>query len=232
MNLKIRSGALLVCLGLGCVTPAQSMEPGWYLVGFGGEASASGLSQGQTDANVLAIFDSIGLDAVINSSTIDDSDTGYGVAGGYQHNANFAVEFAYVNLGSVEYNAFTTVTDGVEVADAELGLKSSAAGPVISLLGILPVGDRFSLFGRAGLSFMSAKGTARIAIDGTSERARQTSQKSDPVFGAGAEFSLGKHAAIRLAWDRYLDVGTEDVTGDVDTDLITLGLRVGIGWLR
>lgn len=232
MNLKIRSGALLLCLGFGCVAPAQSTEPGWYLVAFGGEASASSLSRGQTDANVLAIFDSIGLDAVINSSTIDDSDTGYGVAGGYQHNANFAVEFAYVNLGSVEYSAFTTVTDGVEVADAELELKSSAAGPVVSVLGILPIGERFSLFGRVGLSFMNAEGTARISIDGASDRARQTSQKSDPVFGVGAEFSLGKHAAIRLAWDRYLDVGTEDVTGDVDTDLITLGLRFGIGWFR
>lgn len=232
MKLRIRPGALLLCLGLGCAAPAQSMEPGWYFVGFGGEASASGLSQGQTDANVLAIFDSIGLEAVINSSTMDDSDTGYGVAGGYQHNANFAVEFAYVDLGSVEYNAFTTVTDGVEVADAELALESSAAGPVLSVLGIWPISDRFSLFGRVGISFMNADGTARITIDGASARARQTSQKSDPVFGVGAEFSLGKHTAIRLAWDRYLDVGTEDVTGDVDTDLITLGFRVGIGWLR
>jgi OOP family OmpA-OmpF porin len=232
MHLKIRTGALLLGLAFGCVAPAQSMEPGWYFVGFGGEASASGLSQEQTDANVLAIFDSIGLDAVINSSTIDDSDTAYGVAGGYQHNANFAVEFAYVDLGSLEYNAFTTVTDGVEVADAELALESKAAGPVLSVLGIWPIGDRFSLFGRVGLSFMNADGTARITIDGATERARQTSQKSDPVFGVGAEYSLGKHAAIRLAWDRYLDVGTEDVTGDVDTDLITLGFRVGIGWLR
>jgi OOP family OmpA-OmpF porin len=232
MNPRIRSGALLLCLGCGCVASAQSAEPGWYLVGFGGEVSASGLSQDQTDANVLAIFDSVGLVAVINSSTVDDSDTGYGVAGGYQLNDHFAVEFAYVNLGSVEYSAFTTVTDGVEVADAEIGLESSAKGPAVSVLGILPIGDRFSLYGRVGLSFMSAEGTARITIDGTSERARQTSQKSDPVFGVGAEFSLGKHAAIRLAWDRYLDVGTEDVTGDVDADLITLGLRFGIGWFR
>lgn len=232
MNPTIRSGALLLYLGFACVAPAQSVEPGWYLLGFGGESSAAGLSQGQTDANVIAIFNSIGLDAVINSSTIDDSDTGYGFGGGYQHNDHFAVEFAYVDLGSLEYSAFTTVTDGVEVADAELGLESSATGPVVSMLGILPIGDRFSLFGRVGLSFMSAKGTARIAIDGTSERARQTSQKSDPVFGAGVEFSLGKHAAIRLAWDRYLDVGTEDVTGDVDSDLITLGLRFGVGWFR
>lgn len=229
---KLRSAALLLCLGFGFVAPAQSVDHGWYLLGFGGESSAAGLSQAQTDANVLAIFNSIGLDAVINSSTVDDSDTGYGLAGGYQHNDHVAVEFAYVNLGSLEYSAFTTVTDGVETADAELGLESSAAGPVVSVLGILPIGDRFSLFGRVGLSFMSAEGTARISVDDISSRARQTSQKSDPVFGAGVEFSLGKHAALRLSWDRYLDVGTEDVTGDVDTDLITLGLRVGIGWLR
>ena len=69
-------------------------------------------------------------------------------------------------------------------------------------------------------------------VEGTSQRASQSSQKSDPVLGVGAEFSLSKHFAIRLAWDRYFDVGTENVTGDVDADLITLGMRFGFDWFQ
>ena len=88
------------------------------------------------------------------------------------------------------------------------------------------------MFGRVGFSLLNAEGTARIALEGISERASQSSQKSDPVLGVGAEFNLNKHFAVRLAWDRYFDVGTEDVIGDVDADFITLGIRIGSGWFR
>lgn len=232
MNLRMRPSALLLCLGIGLVDSAQAAELGWYGVGFGGETSASGASQSQMDQNLVAIFESGGLDVVDVTSTLDDSDTGFGLAGGYQLNDHFAVEFAYVDLGSVDYRASATVSDGVDEFDADLGLASSAHGPVLSALGILPIGERFSLFGRVGLSLLSAEGTARIALDGISQRASQSSQKSDPMLGFGAEFSLSKHFAIRLAWDRYFDVGTEDVTGDVDADLITLGMRIGFGWFQ
>ncbi|MGH8251786.1 MAG: hypothetical protein ACREVI_14015 [Steroidobacteraceae bacterium] len=50
------------------------------------------------------------------------------------------------------------------------------------------------------------------------------------MLGVGAELSLSRHFAIHLAWDRYFDVGTADVTGDVDADLITLGLCMRFGW--
>jgi opacity protein-like surface antigen len=100
------------------------------------------------------------------------------------------------------------------------------------VLGILPIGERFSVFGRAGFSLLDVDGTAQITVDGVSERASQSSQTSDPVFGVGAEYSLTKHFTIRLAWDRYLDVGTNDVMGDTDADLFSLGVRMGVGWLR
>lgn len=232
MCLRMRSGALLLCLGFGLFASAQAAEPGWYVVGFGGESSASGASQSQMDENLVAIFGSVGLDVVDVTSTLDDSDTGFGLAGGYQLNDHFAVEFAYVKLDSVDYRASATVTDGVDEADADVGLESSADGPVLSAIGILPIGERFSLFGRVGLSLMNADGRAQITLGGVSQRASQSSQKNNPVFGVGAELSLSKHFAIRLAWDRYLDVGTENVTGDVDADLITLGVRMGVGWFR
>jgi len=231
MSPSNRSSALLLCLALGWAASAQAAEPGWYVLGFGGQSSAS-ISQGQADQNLVAIFESIGRDVVDFTSTLDDSDTGFGLAGGYQLNDHFAFEFAYVDLGSVGYQATATVSDDVGEAEADLGLESSANGAVLSALGILPIGDRFSVFGRVGFSLMSAEGTARITLDGISNRASQDSQKSDPMLGIGAEYSLGKYSAIRLAWDRYFDVGTEDVTGDVDADLYSLGFRLGVGWFR
>jgi OOP family OmpA-OmpF porin len=231
MNPRNRSRALLLCLALGWAASTQAAEPGWYVLGFGGQSSAS-ISEGRTDEGLVEIFESVGLDVVDLTSSIDDSDTAFGLAGGYQLNDHFAFEFTYVELGSVEYQASATITDGEEVADADVGLESSADGPVVSALGIFPIGERFSVFGRVGLSLLTAKGTARVTIGDITDRDSQDSQKSDPVLGVGAEYSLGKHFAIRLAWDRYFDVGTEDVTGDVDADLYSLGFRMGVGWFR
>lgn len=231
MNLMTRLTAL-VCLGCVFASSARAVEPGWYLLGFGGESSASGASQNEATGNLVDIFESVGLDVTDVTSTIDDSDTGFGAGGGYQYNDNFALEIAYVDLGTAAYRFSATVTDGVDVADADVELASTADGPVFSALGILPMGERFYVFGRVGFSLMNANGTARITLDGITDRASQSSQKSDPVFGVGAEYSIGKHFAIRLTWDRYMDVGTQNVTGDIDADLISLGLRMGVGWFR
>lgn len=232
MRSRMRATALLLCWNLGVVTAAQAAEPGWYLVGFGGESSASGLSQGQVDDNLAAIFGSVGLEIVDASSTLDDSDTGFGLAGGYQMNDHFAFEFGYVDLGTISYRATGTVTDGVDQAPAEAILESEADGPVLSVLGILPIGDRFSVFGRAGLSLMNAKGSARLTVGDVSDQASQSSQKSDLMFGAGMEYRLTRHFTIRLGWDRYLDVATQEVVGDTDADLYSLGIRMGVGWFR
>lgn len=232
MNLKMRSSALALCLNFGLVAAAQAAEPGWYVLGFAGESSASGLSQGQVDDNLAAIFESVDVEVVSFSSVLDDSDTGFGVGGGYQLNDHFAFEFAYVDLGSIGYRAEGTVTDGVDTFDADAVFESSADGPVVSVLGILPIGERFSVFGRVGLSLLNAKGTARITVDGEEGRASQSSQKSDPMFGVGVEYDLTRHFAIRLGWDRYLDVATENVAGDTDADLYSLGVRMGVGWFN
>ena len=232
MNLTMRSSALLLCLSFGWGAPTQAAELGWYVVGFGGESSASGASENQATERLVEIFESNGVDVLDVTATVDDSDTGFGLVGGYQVNDHFAFEFAYVDLGSVSYDLSARVSDGQNEADADVQLESSADGPVVSALGILPIGERFSVFGRVGFSLMNAKGTARITIDDVSQRPSQSSQKFDPMFGVGAEFNLSKYFAIRLGWDRYMDVGTENVTGDIDADLFSLGLRMGVGWFR
>lgn len=232
MSSKSPLGALL-CVGALFASSAQAIEPGWYLLGFGGEASASGASENQATENLVALFESAGVEVLDSTASIDDSDTGFGVGGGYQMNDHFALEFAYVDLGSASYSFDATVEDsGGDQAEADVELESSADGPVFSALGIWPIGERFSVFGRVGFSLLNAKGTARVTIDGETARANQDSQKADPMFGVGAEYSIGKHFAVRLAWDRYMDVGTENTSGDIDADLISLGFRMSTGWFR
>jgi OOP family OmpA-OmpF porin len=232
MNSK-SPAAMSLCLAVLFASSAAAAEPGWYLLGFGGEASASGLSENEATQNLVDLFAGNGLEVLDSTADIDDSDTAFGLGGGYQLNDNFALEFAYVDLGSANYSFAATIEDSQgNQAEADVELESSADGPVFSALGMWPIGERFSLFGRVGFSLLKAKGTARVTIDGETAGGSQDSQKADPVFGVGAEYSFGKQFGLRLSWDRYLDVGTANTTGDIDSDVYSLGIRMSTSWFR
>jgi OOP family OmpA-OmpF porin len=219
------TGAAALCAGLLFGGAAQAADDGWYLVGFGGEASTKNVSQGEVDQNLIDFFGSGGLTVVDAVSSLDDSDTGFGLAVGYQVNENFATELAYVDLGETSYTAEGTVTDGLADYPASFGLSQTAAGPVFSLLGIVPIGERFSVFARAGLALMSVDADVDVTIDGVADSAKASTDRSNGVYGLGGEFSMSNRFGIRLEWNRYASVGSEDITGDTDIDLISIGLR-------
>ncbi len=219
------TGAAALCAGLLFGGAAQAADDGWYLVGFGGEASTKNVNQGELDQNLIDFFGSGGLTVVDAVSSLDDSDTGFGLAVGYQVNENFATELAYVDLGETSYAAEGTVTDGLADYPASFGLSQTAAGPVFSLLGIVPIGERFSVFARAGLALMSVDADVDVTIDGVADSAKASTDRSNGVYGLGGEFSMSNRFGIRLEWNRYASVGSEDITGDTDIDLISIGLR-------
>jgi len=225
MNASRWAVSAALCASLGFAGTASAADEGWYIVGFAGEAGAQNINQGDLDQNVADVFGSVGLTIVDATSTLDDSDTGFGLAGGYQVNRNFAAELAYVDLGETSYAANGTATDGVGTFDAGLGIEQSASGPVFSILGIVPIGERFSVFGRLGLALMSVDADVSVSIDGESASDSASTDRSNMVYGIGGEFSFGERFGVRLGWDRYAEVGSDDLAGEVDIDLISLGLR-------
>lgn len=207
-------GPLVLCAGLGLATPAHA--EGWYAVVFGGEASSEGLDQDELDASLVdAGFD-------LQSSSLDDSDTGFGATLGYQVNENFAAELSYVDLGDVSYQASN---EQANPANESVTLDTSAAGPVFSLLGILPVGERWDLYGRAGLALMDSEGEATATAGDVTDRISDSTNRSNMILGAGVQYDVSDRFGLRLEWDRYFDVGSEEIVGESDIDLFSLGLR-------
>jgi OOP family OmpA-OmpF porin len=218
-------GAAALAAGSALAGAAGAAENGWYVVGFGGESSVKNVDQGELDQNLIDAFGAAGLFVVEATSTLDDSDTGFGAALGFQTNENFAMELAYVDLGELSYDATGTVTDGFDDFATDFTLGQSASGPVFSLLGIWPIGERFSVFGRAGIALMMVDADVRVTIDDVTATDSVSSDRSNLMYGAGGEFNINDQFGVRLAWDRYANVGSEDLTGDVDIDLVTLGVR-------
>ncbi len=221
-----RIAPALICLGCALGASAHAAEDGWYVVGFAGEASTSSINQVALDESVTFVFNQLGFDVVDATSNVDDSDTGFGASLGYQVNEHFAAELSYVDLGSSAYRASRTLNDGVSDLPAAVTISASAQGPVFSLLGILPVGERFAAYGRVGLALMDSEGSVSVTIDDVTDSDSASTSRSNGLYGIGGEFSFNERFGVRLEWDRYVDVGSEDLTGESDVDLITLGLRV------
>ena len=144
----------------------------------------------QADSGIF-VSGSIGtaeLSESFDGFDVDSDSTAFHFAVGYAFNAHFAVEAGYRDFGRFEQ---TVTADGESI-----DLSVSANGFTLGVLGRLPVGDRFGLFGRAGSFFWN--GNARI-------NALSVASPSDTnfFFGAGLDFRVSDRLAVGVDGSRY-----------------------------
>ncbi|MBV5276839.1 outer membrane beta-barrel protein, partial [bacterium] len=117
---------------------AMADNTGWY----------GGANLGQSQATIDDARITSGLLANgLTAGGINDinRDLGFKVFGGYQYNKYFAVEGGYFDLGQFGFNT-STVPAGT--FSGEIKLK----GLNLDAVGILPITDKFSVFGRIGVT--------------------------------------------------------------------------------
>ena len=144
----------------------------------------------------------------------DDTDSSYSIHGGYRFHENIAVEFGYTYLGFAEADGTVNLPPVVPF-NAEF--ESWAYD--VTAVGTWPVSERISVFGRIGLA--SWKRETDIFIGGGGGFTSMSDSGTDPVYGFGAEFAAHERVAVRLQWQRFLDVGGDD-TGESDIDVISV----------
>ena len=190
---------------------AAADDSGWY----------GGLNVGQSRSKIDdARITSNLLGGGATSVSIDDDNrgTGFKLFGGYKLNRNFAVEGGYFDLGKFGFTA-TTVPAGT--LDASIKLK----GLNLDVVGILPITEKFSAFGRAGVNYAQAKdsfgGTFTVPDSSPSKRA------ANYKFGAGLQYDLTESLGLRLEAERYR---IDDAVGNKgDIDLFSVGLVYRFG---
>ena len=110
---------------------------------------------------------------------------------------------------------------------ASVSLTFAAGGPMISAIGILPIGDKFELFGRVGYLFTSSERELTSRVDGESGTfgsAKGDSQ--DVVYGVGLAWNINQVYAIRFEFQQLDQLGQENRTGAEDVTVIGAGLIV------
>jgi OOP family OmpA-OmpF porin len=145
----------------------------------------------------------------------DQKDTSWRIFGGYEFNRHIAVELGYANLGETSASG---IVSGVNVtANIEVGAWDLTA------VGSIPVMDRLSLYGRAGLYLAETEASGTGSVPGFSTSFNESESNSGFTFGLGVKFSILRNLAVRGEWRRYVDVGGDDV-GESDVDVLSVGL--------
>lgn len=135
--------------------------------------------------------------------TCDDKDSAWRLFGGWQVNRTFAAEAGYANLGNV--------------SSSGPGVSASAESRAWDLVGVagMPVGP-VTLFGKAGAYHSST--------DVSSTVGNASDAKTGLTFGAGAKYDFTRNLAARAEWQRYNNVGGQNV-GTTDVDFLNVGLQ-------
>jgi OOP family OmpA-OmpF porin len=192
---------------------ATADEPGWYAGANIGQSRAK-IDDERISRSVLGSgFSSI--------SIIDDNrDVGYKLFGGYQLNKNIAVEGGYFDLGKFGYTA-TTVPPGTLTGNIKL------RGVNLDLIGMLPITEKFSAFGRVGANYAQARdsfsGTGAVSVSNPNPRKRELNHK----FGLGLQYAFSESLAMRAEVERYRINDAVGRRGDVDMLSVGLVYRFG-----
>jgi OOP family OmpA-OmpF porin len=187
-RLKAAFALLLPAAFLAVSAPAvaQQSDAGWYIGGAYGMTSFS--------------VDTTG----ITNPSVDESDTGFKIYGGFQFNKYLGAEVGYVDLGKAG------------VSGSVLGVPftgdAGATAWTFAGVGTLPLNESFALFGKVGLANWkvnaSASGFGSTDDSGT-----------DAFFGIGGRYNLNKNWGLVLEYEQY-------TAGDWgDASFTSLGVR-------
>jgi OOP family OmpA-OmpF porin len=146
---------------------------------------------------VGASIGSAGLDDDFDGLNIDDSATAFRIVAGWRFNEYFALEGGYHDFGDFEE---TLIIDG-----NEQNVALSADGFTLGAVGNIPLSERFSLMGRAGMFFWD--GNADI-----NNVSQAKPEDTNLFFGAGLNFELNQKLQLTGDWTRY---DLEDAVGNV-----------------
>jgi len=198
--------ALALALSSGLANAQSSDKAGWY-AGLDLGRSRLGMSGSDLDG-------ALANQGIAGSSTIDHSDTNFGINGGYRFNRYFAAEAGWERLGDFSYSssAGTDTINGKYKADA-----LSLAG-----LGIYPLTPNWSVYGKAGLAHTSVNLDASSATGATPVQSESHSGMG-LLVGAGVTYDFDGGVFTKLGWDHYAHVGDAS-TGQSAIDLYSVGV--------
>ena len=159
----------------------------------------------------------------------ETEDMGFQATFGYRFNRYFAAELGLVQYGELSSRLRGEIDqdDGQGFLPVSLKYAFTVGGPMVSAIGILPLGEKAEAYARLGYMFASTQRELSARVDG--QNGGQNSAKGDsqePVFGVGLAYHVNQVYSVRLEYQKLDSVGQDDRTGTEDLSVIGLGFVV------
>ncbi len=175
-------------------TPTLAADAGAY-IGVGGGKS-------NTEGDNFDFSQRLKREGFANvDTTLKFNDFAWKVFGGYQFSPYFALEAAYVSLGTATSSAKADVLVAKDFADAVARVQPRLAkGPSLSLVGSMPVNPKFFVYGKLG----AFKWDAEVGASTGNINTLQNTKGNGAVVALGGEAELGSGWAARGEIERYV----------------------------
>ncbi len=131
---------------------------------------------------------SASLNEDFDGLNVDSSTTSIRLVAGWRFNDYFAFEGGYHSFGDFE--------DTVDIGGTPTDVSVKADGWTLGGVGSLPVGEKFSLFGRVGAFFWDGDAEVNNITVATPE-------DSNLFLGAGAGYAFTEKFSLTGDWTRY-----------------------------
>ena len=141
----------------------------------------------------------------------DKTGSAWKLFGGLQLTRNLGFEAGYTDLGK-----FSATSAGT--SNLDLKVKAWDASALL----VFPFAERFAAFGRLGGYY--AKSDQSLNLGGVISNA--TENNGGFTFGLGVELYPARNIGVRGEWQRYAKVGGGSIGGDIDIDVLSVGLVV------
>ena len=161
-----------------------------------------GAGAGQFNAGIDDVDD---VDATVDEW--DEDDTAYKLFAGYRLNRFLGVELDYINLGE---------PSGAIVPGTNLDASVDGFAPYV--VGTVPLGRFFEVYGRLGYFFYDA---TRGVENELGDRVEFDEESEDLVWGAGIGANIGEKFNVRFEYERFDLQGLDDA----DALWLTAGWR-------
>ncbi|MCX7142771.1 MAG: outer membrane beta-barrel protein [Proteobacteria bacterium] len=193
----------------GSATGMALPSGGWY----------GGLSTGRSQ---LGIRDGIlpVTGAKLSNLSGDESSTGYKLYGGYQFSRNIALEGGYADFSRLDKRRDLTET---LLGSAPASVR--AGGFYLGAIGVVPLADRFSLFGKLGTGYSTSSAsllTGGAFLPGPAELGPRRSEWNSK-YGLGASYEMSHKLGLRFEYERINSLG-DSRPGDGNVGMWSLGL--------
>ncbi len=190
MNIK-KALFTLVCLLASAHAPAQSAHSFFF---------GASLGQSDIDESVAA--------GLLSSGSIEGKDDAFKVYGGGFFSPNFGAELAYVDLGEARYSGDFF---GTPVTGGTVGIWGYNVAAVLRV----PLGERFSVFGKLGVFLWESEASDLTGGDPFRSTTRGWDGGS---FGIGVAWRFTGNLSARAEFEQF-PVDTSDAS------LLSLGLQ-------